>query len=311
LTSKISNSGVQFCFACLAAGLAGLALSRLGQLWDRLDVFAQFAPQFMFLVVAGLAGLFAPAWRKTLCVALLALMVLGYGVWPHAETALAKPAAEAAGEQRITVASFNTWLLNPHPEAVRDEVLRLNADVVVLIEVSARTLAALQSISQTYPYQYDCAGQSFCHLAILSKFPLRDASSKTSWAGPPMIRATLGGAADGITIVGVHTTRFPYSRAQLKQATTLSAELSLLPRPLIVMGDFNATPLSRVTQVIAAGGGLTRQTSLPTWPSHAGLPQIAIDHIFTSAGIKPLQREIIGRPSGSDHYPISMVLAVP
>ena len=77
------------------------------------------------------------------------------------------------------------------------------------------------------------------------------------------------------------------------------------------MGDFNATPFSRVIQSFTQNVGLTRQTLLPSWPAQLDLPQLAIDHIFTSAGIRALGQETIGDNAGSDHYPVALTLAVP
>ena len=56
---------------------------------------------------------------------------------------------------------------------------------------------------------------------------------------------------------------------------------------------------------------LIRLTNLPSWPSLVGLPQIAIDHIFVSPGIRLLEAEQIGEAAGSDHYPVTVRIAVP
>ena len=77
------------------------------------------------------------------------------------------------------------------------------------------------------------------------------------------------------------------------------------------LGDMNATPYSRVTATLAAQANLTRLTNLPTWPATIGLPQIAIDHIFVSDGIRQLESQSIGNSAGSDHFPIFMKLAIP
>jgi endonuclease/exonuclease/phosphatase (EEP) superfamily protein YafD len=78
-----------------------------------------------------------------------------------------------------------------------------------------------------------------------------------------------------------------------------------------VMGDFNATPFSRMLTSLQEATGMSRLTELPTWPAWFGLPQVAIDHIFVSEGIRPVTGEEIGNPSGSDHFPIAMTLAIP
>jgi endonuclease/exonuclease/phosphatase (EEP) superfamily protein YafD len=91
----------------------------------------------------------------------------------------------------------------------------------------------------------------------------------------------------------------------------LATELDAITGPRIVMGDFNATPYSRVTQTFASQGNFLRLTNLPTWPARTGMPQVAIDHIFVSPGIRQLESEGIGNGAGSDHFPIYMKLAVP
>jgi endonuclease/exonuclease/phosphatase (EEP) superfamily protein YafD len=63
--------------------------------------------------------------------------------------------------------------------------------------------------------------------------------------------------------------------------------------------------------MIEDGANLSRVTFLPTWPAAAGLPQIAIDHIFISPGIRLLEAARIGEAAGSDHYPVTARIAVP
>ena len=126
-----------------------------------------------------------------------------------------------------------------------------------------------------------------------------------------MIRAKLGPEVGGLTVLGVHTIRFPYSRAQYRQVTALVRLIEVIPGRKLVMGDFNATPFSRIIQTVAGNANLHRLSWLPSWPANLGLPQVAIDHIFVSPGIRQTQSQQIGEPSGSDHYPITLKLAVP
>ena len=125
-----------------------------------------------------------------------------------------------------------------------------------------------------------------------------------------MISARMEGPLQGLTVYGVHTTRFPHSRAQLHQVDALVRHLESASGKMIMMGDFNATPFSRVTGIVEQGLGMNRLTELPTWPSAVELPQLAIDHIFATQGIRVLAKQQIGKPSGSDHYPIVMTLGV-
>jgi endonuclease/exonuclease/phosphatase (EEP) superfamily protein YafD len=167
----------------------------------------------------------------------------------------------------------------------------------------------LPLLASTYPYINSCDDGRFCDMAILSKYPIADLDGRGEWIGPPYIRVTLGGEMAGITVFGVHTTRFPHSRAQLKQTRELVKYLEGFPGNVIVMGDFNATPFSRVTRTIEEGAGLMRLTELPTWPTHVQVPQLAIDHIFASKSFRVVADQQIGNAAGSDHYPILITVA--
>jgi endonuclease/exonuclease/phosphatase family metal-dependent hydrolase len=41
------------------------------------------------------------------------------------------------------------------------------------------------------------------------------------------------------------------------------------------------------------------------------MPQLAIDHVFVSPQLRVLEEPRIGRRSGSDHYPVTVTVAVP
>lgn len=296
----------------LLIGIAGLFGSRLGQLWVAFDVFSQFTLQFAVLTVAFLIGNFLPRGRLTAAFVLTVGGIAAIGSWPHAMDRV--PAAIAQlkeGETAIKVASFNLWYGNPDSAGIAAEVRRLDADVVTLIEVGPDKRAMVEGLKDLYPYQAECFADAYCHLAILSKFPIGASVAKSSWEGPPLMLVRLGGKARDLAVMGVHTIRFPHSRAQFRQVRALARFIETMPGRMVVMGDFNATPFSRVTRTVETETGLVRLTSLPTWPAWIELPQVAIDHIFASPDMRVIEDERVGRPMGSDHYPIVMTLALP
>ena len=61
----------------------------------------------------------------------------------------------------------------------------------------------------------------------------------------------------------------------------------------VVMGDFNATPFSRLDRQFAVSSGLNLAW-LPSWPAFFALPQLGIDHIFLSPGLRVLKEPVIG-----------------
>ena len=294
----------------LGLGIFGLILGRLGVLWIRFDVFSQFSVQFGLLAAACALGAFAPRLKSLFSAILFGIFVTLYGLWP----ALATGGSEGpllSGEKRLRVAQFNVHGDHADNAAVIDVIRQFDPDVATLVELVPTNQAVLDALKAHWPYQVTCWDKAECDLAIISKHPFTATSSRGLWLGAPYVTATLGPEYNGLNVLGTHTARFPFARAQMVQVTELARFLESVHGPLLVMGDFNATPFSRVTQSFAERLGLTRQTSLPSWPADRGLPQLAIDHIFTSAGIRTLDSERAGPAASSDHLPIALTLAVP
>jgi endonuclease/exonuclease/phosphatase (EEP) superfamily protein YafD len=309
---KRRRRGVVGCVAGIALGLAGLVGARLAQLWIAFDVFTQFSPQFMFVVVAFAIGLFSPRAKILASSIVLIVLLVAQGMWPYyASSRVSELSKVATGERELKVASFNAWLGNKDVEAVRAEVARIDADVIALLELGAGHHVIYDQLKAQYPFNAQCANTKRCTFGILSKYPLSNVTDQMVAPGPAYMRASLGPEFGGLAIFAVHTNRFPESRAQLNQVKALVAELETVTGPHIVMGDFNATPYSRVTETLSSQANLTRFTNLPTWPARFGLPQIAIDHIFASPGIRQLESQSIGNSAGSDHFPIFLKVAVP
>jgi endonuclease/exonuclease/phosphatase (EEP) superfamily protein YafD len=208
--------------------------------------------------------------------------------------------------------SFNTWLSNADWRAVAQEIERHDPDILALVEFGSEKGPLLDVLASRYPHRTDCLEKPYCHMALLSKFAIRSTESRALWQGPPQIVARFGSELANLTVVGVHTLRPPHFRSQFTQMRALARQLVRIGGTRIVMGDFNATPFSRMARTFSRRSGLTRITSLPTWPSRfAGLPQIAIDHIFLSPDLKVVGRVRIGNSAGSDHYPVIADILLP
>ncbi|MEI8180452.1 endonuclease/exonuclease/phosphatase family protein [Aestuariivirga sp.] len=300
------------CKLGLLLGLAGLAASRLGQLWIAFDVFSHFTLQFAVMTVGFLIGMVMPRGKLLTAFVVMVLGIVAIGAWPHVASREPHVVGQLqSGERALKVASFNTFWVNQNATAVKAEIERLDADIITLIEMGPGKKPILDQLKGRYPYQFHCYEVDYCNFAVLSKLPFVDAESRGKWSGPSFIRVRLGPEAGGLTVFGVHTIRFPHSLAQFREVTEIARLIERTAGPRLVMGDFNATPFSRILGVLQDSANLTRLTNLPSWPSEAGLPQIAIDHIFVSPGIRQLEAERIGEPAGSDHYPVTVRIAVP
>jgi endonuclease/exonuclease/phosphatase (EEP) superfamily protein YafD len=296
----------------LLVGIGGLVAGRLGQLYPAFDVFSQFSAQFMAMAIAFCFAIFMPRFKSIFGIGLTLALLTAYGAWPHAvSTALQTPPYElGAGESTLRVAHYNTYKENQDYDAIANEVLRLDADVVSLVEMSnAKKKAVLPKLIGRFPHQYDCKEVDYCAISVISKFPIIESSGRAHWEGPPFAMVKLDGKAGRVTFLSVHMTRFPYSRAQLNQAQYLVKLLESVSEPVVVAGDFNATPFSRITTTLEKGANLQRMTELPTWPAQAGMPQLAIDHVFASTDFRVVANQQIGEPGHSDHYPILLTLA--
>lgn len=299
------------CAAGLLLGLAGLAAGRLGALWILFDVFAQLTPQFAMMALAFAIGYAMPRARVLVACVLLVAGVVAWGTWPHLASGGTAPTIEARpGERSVRLMSFNTWFLNSNADAVAGEIERQDPDIVVLVELGPEKRAVLDRLNARYPYRDDCLHLDYCYMAILSKFPITDFESHVRWEGPPVIRATFGPELGNLTVIGAHTIRFPHMRGQLRQLAELASFAGKFAGPRAVMGDFNATPFSRLLASFKSLSGLARMTDLPTWPARTQLPQLAIDHIFLSQTVRPLGPARIGSNAGSDHFPVILDIAV-
>lgn len=308
---KRKPTGGLECKLGLLIALGGLIGSRLGQLWIAFDVFAQFTLHFAVMALAFLVGLLMPRGKLLAAFLIMVVGVVGIGMWPHTAPQTPLSVAAPEGQRALRVATFNTLYVNDNAEAVQAELQRLDADIVTLLEMGPSKRKILEPLKAQYPHQAQCFRIDYCNLVILSKLPITESSAEVSWEGPPYLMARFGPEAGNLTVIAVHTIRFPHSRAQFRQVRALGPMVERLPGLKLLMGDFNATPFSRIIGTVESLSGLKRLSGLPTWPSQIKLPQIAIDHIFASPDIRLLAGTALGQPAGSDHFPLTAVIGVP
>ncbi len=108
-------------------------------------------------------------------------------------------------------------------------------------------------------------------------------------------------------LVVVHTSN-PVRRSGLRSRDQLMADLAAELRgydgPLIVAGDFNATPYTPAFAQFLHDAGLTTVRAYPgTYPQIAGDFGLAIDHVLVR-GIRIVDIEALDA-FGSDHRPLA------
>ncbi|MDX2265752.1 MAG: endonuclease/exonuclease/phosphatase family protein [Hyphomicrobiales bacterium] len=291
----------------------GLALAAASTVWPALETFDHLTLHLL----GGLgASCLAAASRRPLstltsgCFAVLAapaLYAAAHGPW----------AAASARAPSLTILSHNILFVNEDDAGLERSIRRADADIVVLTEYDAGRSGLLARLSALYPHQIDCAAplmdkfNAACDVAVLSKTPPLNARAGVE-DGVRLVAAEFKHRGRGFTLFATHLPpplsdlmslwrRRPPRLRHGEAMARLSRIVGAAQGPVIVAGDFNATPWSRTARAFQAGAGVRLLGGwAPTWPATFAAPQLPIDHFFASPQIAG--RVSLAPAAGSDHY---------
>jgi endonuclease/exonuclease/phosphatase (EEP) superfamily protein YafD len=322
---KYAGHTMSAALSLLAAGLLSCqTVIWLKPLSPNLSLIEQFAVHLVSLAAIGMfLALVLRRWIQMATLAALASTL----AWPV--LAAHRPAAEVTDGHRLKVVSANLWFAAPTNQPTIEFLMASDADIVGLIEVSASWQRALAPLFAKYPYKVDCfATIPECETVLLSKLPIKAPRAERVLGGAPVV---VGGEVDWngkrVEVLATHLAwpftpdygqhwrvdpnaapvlegRLPASR-QASQAENLAQLLNTLPPDLVVMGDFNGAPWSRLQSAFsdatrlenAAGWELSWPTMLP-WPF-----RLPIDHVL-SRGHLVVTGFSAGPELDSDHFPV-------
>ncbi|HEV8390782.1 MAG TPA: endonuclease/exonuclease/phosphatase family protein [Dongiaceae bacterium] len=290
-----------------------------------LAVLDQFAIQLAGLALcACLLALGLRRWVHLLALALLAATLAWPAFAPQAGAAI------AVEPGRLKVLSTNLWARASGHERTIQALLASDADVIGLIEVAPQWRPALAPLLAKYPYRVDCFDIDLeCQTMLLSRLPITNPIAGRVWKTTPIVA---GGEVQWngrtITVLATHWFRplarsdqsawgandsarraylaagLPVSR-QAGQAGFFAKYLNSRPADLIVMGDLNSVPWSRVQSAFRAKTGLDNQAGwASSWPSFMPWPlRVPIDHVLTRGHLTVTQFTT-GPETDSDHLPV-------
>jgi endonuclease/exonuclease/phosphatase (EEP) superfamily protein YafD len=316
---------------CVAAGVHLLNL----RTWP-FELFHHFAPHY--IVVALLVCLVFAGFRNGLSAATALTLALFFGAaYKHAPQPLEKGTLAPFGAalafdfegmssrtRRLTLITHNLMADNWHYRELYAWLASRPADVVVLQEVSTGLSAMLRNLRNIYPHQIIVGGddpsdseraRSLEGLAVLSRHPVleHEVLRPAGGADPGLIaRLSIAGADDPWLVV-LHP-RDPLIPADLAARDRYFAEIAeaitRLDGPVIIAGDFNATPYTPAFQALLKVTRTTTFTDFPaTFPATMGPFGIPIDHVLVG-GIR--LADLRALPSiGSDHRPLKALLFLP
>jgi endonuclease/exonuclease/phosphatase (EEP) superfamily protein YafD len=317
------------CVVLTPLSLLGLAAAA-GSVSDTLDILNHATGAF-FLAALGLWGaslVLTPRWRWLTLLGVISATATGVILWQDRPppTVTPKPGAPV-----LRIVEHNSWTKNRRPYQTAEVLLNQHADVVVLVEADGSSSLVADRLRAAYPYSTRCLDNPYCGMEIFSRYPIRDWDSHVgSWRPPEndflmWVRADIdAGRAGPVSIYG---TKLVHPGPDDVQARQIEGLIQTLSRGgdgrTIVTGDLNLTPwsfqLRRLDSALQRGAGLQRLTrALASWPARLPqapntawpMPLIGIDHLYAGADWRLVSLKRLPA-TGSDHYPIEVVLTAP
>lgn len=316
--------------ALLATGLLGCqVVIWLEPLSPGLSLIEQFAVHLLTLAALGMSlALVLRRWVLTAILAVLAATL----AWPV--LAAHRPTAVVAEGRGLKVVSANLWFAAPTHRRTIDFLMASDADIIGLIEVSASWQQALAPLYAKYPYRIDCfATVPECETILLSKLPIAAPRAERVLGGAPVV---VGGEVDWngkrFEVLATHlawpfTPDYDHSwrvdpnstptlegalpaTRQASQAENLAKFLNTLPPDLVVLGDFNGAPWSRLQSAFSNATGLENAAGWElSWPTMLPWPlRLPIDHVL-ARGHLAVTAFSAGPEIDSDHFPVIAEIA--
>jgi endonuclease/exonuclease/phosphatase (EEP) superfamily protein YafD len=235
--------------------------------------------------------------------------------------ALAPDGCHAGREPPTEGVAVRVLVLNVHTEGSSfDEVARLiedvQPDIVGLVEVDDRWLTGLAPALARFHWRLEKPRNDNFGVALYTRSPLV-ASIEGLGIALPSVVGTVDLGVVKLSIILIHPLPPMSAVALTAQGDELDAVANRargMPDPVVVMGDFNATPWSRPYRRLLARSGLCDSRAgfgvQATFPASSAVLRIPIDHLLASCSVGVSERRV-ERDVGSDHLPIVVELVLP
>lgn len=274
-----------------------------------LNLTSHFRVQYALVSLICAIPLWLLGKRKTSAIALSLLILNLAEIVPLYQ----KPVLNASpGLGSFSIMQLNVLSDNHQFELVREEVRRLDPDVVVMEEVTPAWYEALEPIRKKYPYVLETLHKSELGIMIMSKIPLSQTELiDFNDARLPSLVTALEFEGQTITLIATHPLsprNRTKSRLRNDQLYAIARAFKEHENPLIMVGDLNITSFSPVFKKFMEQIDLYDSRKgfgvQPSWPAQAwAILRVTIDHCLLSPDFQVSHREI-GRYVGSDHLPV-------
>jgi vancomycin resistance protein VanJ len=234
-----------------------------------------------------------------------------------------KPSVPASG-QPLKVMTFNVHQRNTDAMTIVDVILKEDADVIALQELTPSVSEHLaQTLEKRYPYHTLRSEHLTEGQGLLSRYPLEQLSAGPDYRFQSAVVQTPGGP---VTLLNIHTpSLFPigWRRDWEQQRDFLQGvitQFSEIEGPLLVVGDFNTTPQSENYALLRrhlrdafldSGWGFGfSYPAIPKFGIRLPWPLVRIDYIFHNNYLVSHETRVLRDGGGSDHRPVVSVLSL-
>ncbi len=295
--------------ALLTAGFLGTLATILGFFGSTawfFDVLANFRFQLAIgLIAVGIVYFFGfGRWTAFVFMALGAV-----NAFLVAPLYLENPAPPAS-ETTLKIVSYNVGAGSADQQEVIDYVAARNPDLVFFLESTEEWVNAMPMAGTGYAVGNRIPEDRVYGISVLGDGVTVVEQLRLGTTRDPVMRVQATLEDQQIAVYAVHP-RPPDSEGTTEARDTLFSDLAELIAqetiPVVVIGDFNATPWSYVFRDFTSGTGLVNSQNgyglSATWPSTLPLTLIPLDHMLHSDSLTTVNRRV-GPDLGSDHLPL-------
>jgi endonuclease/exonuclease/phosphatase (EEP) superfamily protein YafD len=260
------------------------------------------------------------AYRRTLLLIVAGAVVVAHLTWTLPQIIPGGSGVAPAGSIRVRVMTANLNYGNAGAGRLGAQIRAQDPDIVVLEEVSSLSLERLSTSGalDEYTHREVRRQEGAFGSAVFSRLPLEN-PEVFEVAGIPFLRVTIdAGAGRGFHLFAVHTispTVPEFTRSWRAQLDALRERARAADLPVVMAGDFNATPDHRPFRHLLDAGlrdthDVAGATWAPTWNAESLLPRtLRLDHVLASPAFAVTGYRV-GGGFGSDHVPVTVDLAL-
>lgn len=284
-----------------AAAFLLLAAGFLGAVSEPLDSLAHLRPMLMIVIVlCGLATALLGSQRWDM-VSATALVAAGVATYPH----LPFTGPPDVGTGKLKLIQFNVRIHNDREADAAQWILAEKPDVLMLQEVLDETHPSFRQLAEILPNVVRCKSSGFGEVAVMTRFQVM---AQHCAEGDGLAWAQVNRDGAPVTFASVHL-HWPWPFRQWEQLDRLHPVFAAMPQPVVLAGDFNATPWSAAVKHVekeigsTAIGGFRLSFRPDLFHTGHGWPLLPIDHVLLPEGWRAAAIRL-GPDLGSDHRPV-------